>query len=70
MKKATENFKVIEQRLGSELFKQLYKNDYPKTFDIVDEKDDEICILQPFDVYLKGTEMFKIWTKKSDYIIS
>lgn len=70
MKKATENFKAIEQRIGSELFKQLYKDDYPKTFDIVDEKDDEICILQPFEFYLKGTQMLKIWTKKVDYILS
>jgi hypothetical protein len=70
MKKATENFYAIEQRLGSELFNQIYKNDYPKTFDIVDENDDEICILLPFEFYLKGTQLLKVWTKKVDYIIS
>lgn len=70
MKKATENFKAIEQRLGSQLFKQLYKDEYPKTFDVIDECDDEICIQQPFKFHLKGTQMLKIWTKRAYYIIS
>jgi hypothetical protein len=64
MKTATENFKAIEIKLGEKLFKDLYKNDYPKTYEVIAEEDDEICILQPFEVYLKGTQMFKIWTKK------
>jgi len=70
MKTATENFKAIKLKLGIKLFNELYNNKYPKTYEIVDEQDDEICILQPFDVFEKGKKMFKIWTKKDAYVIN
>lgn len=70
MKKATENFEVFKELLGEKDFNEIYSGTEPRTYDIVDECEDEICILQPFEFYNEGTKMLKIWTKKSGYIIT
>ena len=67
--KAIENFENIRKRLGDEIFNDLYKNKEPKEYEMIDECEDEICILQTF-LFEDGEKMLKIWTRKEDYIIN
>jgi len=67
--KAIENFENIRKRLGDEIFNELYENRVPKEYEMIDECEDEICILQTF-LFEDGEKMLKIWTRKEDYIIN
>jgi hypothetical protein len=70
MKTVIENFQKIEKRLGKRLFNDLYKDRLPKTLEVVEETDDEICVLTPFEVYGKGIQFLKIWCKREEFIIN
>ena len=63
---AIENFENIRKRLGDEIFNELYENREPKEYEMIDECENEICILQPF-LFEDGEKILKIWTKKEDY---
>jgi len=63
-----ENFEEAKERLGINLFTQLYSNETPKIFDVIDEEGDEICTLQPFEFADEGTKILSIWGKSNRYI--
>ena len=68
MKTVKENFQEFKKRLGTKLFNELYRDKKPRTFKVVKDCGDEICILQPFDFHNEGTKFLKIWTKRNQYI--
>lgn len=69
-KTATENFQELEKKLGTKDFNSLYKGKTPRVFEVVDIADDEVCVLEPFEVYGKGTQFFKIWSNKNRFILN
>ena len=70
MKKATENFDEMLKRLGESTFNEFYGDNDPRTFEIVDESEDEICILQKFEFYNEGSKMLRIWQPKNRFYIT
>ncbi len=66
--KVKENFEEAKERLGDDIFNALFRNATEREYDVIDEKGDEICTLQPFEFADEGIKLIPIWSKRNQFI--